>query len=86
MAKHHLKTWPEPFQAVWDGTKTYELRRDDREFQLWDVLRLEEWDPQQSTYLGRSLEADITHVLKAGEFPGLLDGYVVLSLRIRERN
>jgi len=30
MINHDLKTWPDPFQAVWDGKKLFELRlRDD---------------------------------------------------------
>lgn len=42
---HHLKTWPEPFQAVIDGRKRHEVRVDDRGFAVGDVLTLKEWDP-----------------------------------------
>ena len=30
MATHNLKTWPPFFEAVLEGRKTFELRRDDR--------------------------------------------------------
>lgn len=44
MTTHALKTAPEHFQALMDGTKTAELRKDDRGFAVGDVLLLCEWD------------------------------------------
>ena len=42
---HELKIWPSSFAAVTDGTKTVELRRNDRGFKVGDVLRLREFVP-----------------------------------------
>lgn len=47
---HHLKTWPEYFQALVDGRKMVELRIEDGQlapgqFAEGDVLVLEEWIP-----------------------------------------
>lgn len=44
--KHVLKTWREPFDAVWTGAKPYEYRKNDREYQVGDTLFLCEWDVQ----------------------------------------
>lgn len=42
---HELKTWPEFFDAIDRGEKTFEVRRDDRGFQVGDTLALQRWRP-----------------------------------------
>jgi hypothetical protein len=88
---HELKTWPTAFQAIWDGTKPFELRRNDRGFRVGDSLHLREWDTQDigapfgGVYTGRSLVARITYVLTDGYFPGLQPGFAVLGLKVETR-
>jgi hypothetical protein len=45
-SKHELKIWPQFFRAVLNGSKTFELRKNDREFQSGDEVVLREWDPE----------------------------------------
>lgn len=82
MAIHELKTNHEPFQAVWDGRKTFEFRRDDREprFALGDWLRLREWvsGVPEGHDTGRTITARVSYVAR-GQFE-VPAGYVVLSL------
>lgn len=42
---HELKTHPKPFEAVWKNEKQYELRENDRNFEVGDWLKLREFDP-----------------------------------------
>lgn len=40
---HALKTLPEYFEAVWENKKTFELRKNDRDFKVGDYLAFNEW-------------------------------------------
>ena len=43
---HELKIWPQYFERVRDGSKTFEVRENDRGFQSGDTVTLCEWDPE----------------------------------------
>lgn len=49
---HDLKIWPEHFAAVVSGDKTFEVRVNDRDYQVGDVLHLQEYDPEDERYSG----------------------------------
>ncbi len=78
MTVHELKTWPEQFQAIRNGSKTFDYRKNDREFKSGDQLALREWDPKDEAYTGRTIYTDIGYMLHGGF--GVPDGYIVLSL------
>lgn len=77
--EHELKTWPAPFQAVLDGTKTYEFRRNDRNFMVGDRLWLREWDNVGEAYTGRSAVCEVSY-MTYGAF-GVPEGFAVLALK-----
>lgn len=65
MSQHiEKKIWPEYFQAILDGRKTYELRLGDFEIQEGDSLILKEWNPETKDYTGRALEKKVGFVRK----------------------
>lgn len=48
--KHDLKLWPQYYCRVADGTKTFEIRKNDRGFQPGDEVVLREWSPVRNDY------------------------------------
>ena len=76
---HELKCDPRPFQAVYQGSKTFEVRVDDRGYQVGDTLHLREYDRETSTYTGRWVSKRVTYLLCGGQY-GLPDNLVVMSL------
>jgi hypothetical protein len=81
---HYLKCWPEFFGEIFAGRKRHDLRRNDREFQVGDMIVLREFDPKDG-YTGLALEAQITYITSvkspcAYSEIGLLPGFCILSL------
>jgi hypothetical protein len=84
MTEHELKCWPEPFKDVLDGVKLCEVRKNDRDFKVGDVLLLREWRRERDTHLGgdftgQRVRMRITHVVAGGLF-GLPADMCVLSI------
>lgn len=79
---HELKTWPPFFGSLIEGTKTFELRNDDRGFQVGDVLLLREFDNNRSVYTGREMRRLVTYKLDGGQFSGIERGYCILGLGV----
>jgi hypothetical protein len=78
---HELKTWPDPFGAVRRGEKMHEIRKDDRPFDVDDVLHLREWDPKTKSYTGREVKAIVTYITRGGEW-GVPEGLCVMSIDV----
>jgi len=76
--EHELKCWPGPYDAIADGRKLFEYRKNDRDYEVGDVLYLRRFQPVGNFYTGASMRMVITYVLRAGF--GVPDGYAVLGL------
>lgn len=61
------KVWPEYFQKILDGIKTYELRLADFKCDEGDTLLLREWNPITKDYTGRQISKVVTYVLKTSD-------------------
>ena len=69
MAVIEKKAWPEYFQAILDGDKTFDLRLADFNCKKNDTLVLKEWDPKTNEYTGRIVRKKITYILKTKDIP-----------------
>lgn len=78
---HRLKTWPEYFQQVWASNKLFEVRKNDRDFQVGDRVDLVEYEPESEKLTGREISAVITYVLHGGLF-GIEKGHVAFGLLV----
>jgi hypothetical protein len=83
---HDLKIFPQYFEAVESGRKTFEIRKDDRPYKVGDILILREWSTSTNSYTGNRTERKITYALRGA--PGIQEGYVILGLHwfISERS
>lgn len=74
---HKLKCWPEYFEAVLKRQKNFEVRQNDRNFQVGDMLELFEYRPEKG-YTDRACARKVTYILDDPQF--VKEGYVVMSI------
>lgn len=79
MKVHDLKCWPEPYDGLRWGRKTWELRKDDRGYAVGDILVLREWLQTEQEYTGSAVARRVTYLMRGPAF-GLPDGYVIMSV------
>lgn len=78
---HKLKSWPSCFGPIVMGNKTFELRRDDRGYNVGDVLLLQEWDQEKKAYTGREAEMRVTYILRSKDNNPIAAGYCIMAIR-----
>lgn len=80
--KHELKCWPTFYRELVAGTKTFELRRNDRNYQKGDILMIYEWNDatQQYTMTSPTLRFECTHIMHGPGF-GLEPGWCCMSIK-----
>ena len=76
---HNLKISPKYFNDVVYYNKRFELRKDDRNYQVGDTLLLEEYEDGE--YTGRCFSPirPIQYILRDCEEYGLQKGYCILG-------
>ena len=90
--EHKLKILPQYLESIVEGTKNFEIRKNDRNYQVGDTLILKEWVDREirqveditieaSPYFtGLEITKEITYILEGGQY-GLEEGYCILGLK-----
>jgi hypothetical protein len=81
---HNLKTLPEHFANVKAGIKNFELRCNDRDFEVGDWLVLDYYDPDNGGYNGEALLRPLDYML-VGPLYGLAENFAILSWNLEWR-
>lgn len=84
MKTHNLKSWCDSFARILAGDQTFDVRKDDRQFELHDLVVFEEFRHAVGTYTGRQVTAQITALTSptldnSAASEGLKLGYCVLG-------
>ncbi len=75
---HWLKIAPQYLEAHKKGLKSFEIRRNDRNYKIGNALVLQEWT-ERGGFTGQNVVREITYIT---DFPdGLKPGYIVMGLR-----
>ena len=87
---HELKTDPEVFQSVKNELKRFEIRKNDRNFNVGDILLLRETtysgeqiknEMKPLEYTGDSIQCFVDYILH-GPIYGLSDEWVIMSITV----
>ncbi len=70
------KILPEYFKAVKAREKNFEIRVDEDNVQVGDILILLEWD---GYYTGNSIRRNVKYVLRNAPALGLMSGHCIIS-------
>lgn len=83
--EHKLKILSRYYEAILQGKKTFEVRKDDRQFQQGDTLILQETvTPYGCGYTGREMKVEVTYILRDSEY--VKDGYCIMGIKIISAN
>lgn len=74
---HYLKISPKYYIDIKQNKKRFEVRYNDRGFQVDDILHLQEWTASDG-YSGREIMATITYILDDPSY--CKEGYIIMSI------
>ena len=76
---HELKIFPKYYEDILSRNKNFELRKDDRNYQVGDLITFREWTGKK--YTGAEIRnVPIVYILRNAEEYGLKKGYCILGL------
>lgn len=80
MKIHRVKCYDRWFAEVTTGLKSFEIRRNDRGYEVGDLIELNE--TRDAEYTGRAALYKITNVMPDTDFPdGIKSGFAVIGIQ-----
>jgi hypothetical protein len=70
---------------MWNGDKSFDIRKNDREYQKGKLLWQREYDPATG-YSGREMVQYTTYILPSGVYDGLQEGYCCMGIIVVQRH
>lgn len=59
---HSVKSWTHLFKPIADGRKLYDLRKNDRNYKVGDLVHLLEYDAEKGKFTGEECVVEITYI------------------------
>lgn len=75
---HYIKCETKFFNDVVEGYKSFEIRKNDWDYQPGDDIVLREYDKELAELTGREFRVSIIYIL--ADYPGIEPGYCVLGI------
>jgi len=76
--EHKIKTVSPFFEDIESGKKKFEIRKNDRNYQVGDLLVLSHWDHQSKCFTGRQIYGRVDYILDDRRF--IQEGYICMSI------
>lgn len=73
---HKLKIHPAYFKDVCTGKKSFEIRKNDRDYKVGDILLLQEFVPETKEHTGRVVERKVIYITEYAQ----QENYVVMAI------
>lgn len=87
MTVHHVKVWPDFFEPLVSGKKSFDVRENNRNYKVGDTIVFHEYNDRKGVYTERQTAPMlITYVLQGGgagsiaPLRGVAHNYVVIAL------
>ena len=77
-AHHDLKISPKDYRDIESNGKRFEVRFNDRDFKVGDILNLCEWAGGE--YTGRKIICEVRYILDNPDY--CKEGYVIIQIEI----
>lgn len=77
---HELDSYPEQYEAIVKGLKTFMCGFNNQNFRVGDKLKINEFDPETILYTGRFAEVRIIYLEVGGE-NGLPEDFISMSIK-----